>query len=360
VKIDVFAHICPQKFIDAFAKQKVSWEVVGKTALANGGAVLFNVDARLEVMDRYEDYVQVLTPTANAIEPYYDPKDENYLYLVKTFNDAVAEIANKYPDRFVASVAALPLNNIDAAIKEIDRTINEMGFKGILLDTPVFVHDAGRPVEAAYNYDTMKPLDLPEFMPIYETMSKLNLPIWIHPVGQAGVPVYSGEQRGKYVLSHVFGWPMESTMTMGRLICRGVMSKYPNLKFIIHHCGSAIVPALAGRIANEFDKFKAIGVLKFDQPGEEDPFLSKNAADYFRMFYADTALYGDTSGLMCGYDFFGPEHIIFGTDYPYDLVGGDKFIKKTVEAVYRMNVSDADKKKIFEDNARRIMRLDTG
>ena len=359
MKIDMFAHICPQKFIDVFAKQKVSWEkTVAKTAPANGGSALYDINARLEVMYRYEDYVQILTPTAKQIEAYYDPKDEAYSYLVKTFNDSLAEIVTKYPDRFLAAVAAVPINNIDATMKEIDRTINEMGFKGILLETPVFVYDAGRPVDMAYNYETMKPLDSPEFMPIYETMSKLNLPIWIHPIGQSGVPVYKGEKRGKYVLSHVFGWPMESAVAMGRLVCSGILNKYPNLKFIIHHCGSAIVPSLAGRIANEFDKFKAIGVLKFDQPGEEDPFINKNAADYFRMFYADTALYGDTAGLMCGYDFFGPEHILFGTDYPYDLAGGDKFIKKTIDAVYKMNISDADKNKIFEENAKRIMRLD--
>ncbi len=308
-------------------------------------------------MDRYEDYAQVLVPSGQVLEAFFSPKDS--AYLVQVFNDAVAEITQKHPDRFVAAVAALPLNNIDAALKEIDRTIKELGFKGILLHTPIFAYEEGRPIELGYNYNTMKPIDSPEFMPIYESMARHNLPIWIHPVGQGGVPVYSGEKRGKYVLSHVFGWPIESAMAMGRLICSGIMTKYPNLRFIIHHCGSGIVPALAGRIANEFDKFKAIGVLKFDQPGEEDPFKNKNAADYFRMFYADTALYGGTSGLMCGHEFFGAEHIVFGTDFPYDLAGGDKFIKKTVDAIYRMAVSDADKKMIFEDNARRILHLNT-
>lgn len=357
MKIDIYTHICPQKFIDAFDKQKVSWEKIPGTTRAVGGPALSDVGKRLEVMDRYEDYAQVLVPSGQVLEAFFSPKDS--AYLVQVFNDAVAEITQKHPDRFVAAVAALPLNNIDAALKEIDRTIKELGFKGILLHTPIFAYEEGRPIELGYNYNTMKPIDSPEFMPIYESMARHNLPIWIHPVGQGGVPVYSGEKRGKYVLSHVFGWPVESAMAMGRLICSGIMTKYPNLRFIIHHCGSGIVPALAGRIANEFDKFKAIGVLKFDQPGEEDPFKNKNAADYFRMFYADTALYGGTSGLMCGHEFFGAEHIVFGTDFPYDLAGGDKFIKKTVDAIYKMAVSDADKKMIFEDNARRILHLNT-
>lgn len=356
MKIDMYAHITPQKFIDAFDKRPVSWKIVARTTPAFGGASLYDLNKRLEIMDRYEDYVQVLTPTGQVIEPFYGPKDTPELSRI--FNDAVAEIISKHPHKFVAGVAQLPINNIDATLKEIDRTIKDLKFKGILLHTPIYVYEEGRPPEQGYNFTTMKPIDLPEFMPIYEKMSRYNLPIWIHPVGWGGVPVYSGEERGKYALSHVFGWPLESAMAMGRLVGSGILKKYPNLKFIIHHCGSAIVPGLAGRIANEFDKFRAAGILKGVQVNsEDDPFKSKNAADYFRMFYADTALYGDTAGLMCGYDFFGPEQIVFGTDFPYDMADGDKFTKKTIDAVYRMNISDADKQRIFEGNARRILQL---
>lgn len=76
------------------------------------------------------------------------------------------------------------------------------------------------------------------------------------------------------------------------------------------------------------------------------------------MFYGDTALYGDMAGLMCGYDFLGAEHILFGTDFPYDLVGGDKWIRKTIDAIYSMPVSDSDKNMIFEGNAKLILKLD--
>jgi len=356
MKIDVFAHICPQKFIDTFAKQAVSWEKVAKTSPILGGPALWDIDIRLRVMDRYEDYVQVLVPTGEVVEPFFSPKDT--AYLTKIFNDAAAEIITKYPDKFVGAVAALPMNNVDAALDEIDRAIDELGFKGILLHTPVYMYEEGRPVELDYNYEAMRPLDSPEFAPIYEIMSKYNLPIWIHPVGQGGVPHYSGEKRGKYALHHVFGWPIESAVAMGRLVSSGILSKYPNLRFIIHHCGSGIVPALAGRIEHEFDKFRYAGILKWEQPSEEDPLQTKPVVDYFKMFYADTSLYGDTSGLMCGYDFFGAEHMVFGTDFPYDLASGDKFIKKTIDAIYRMAVSDVDKKRIFEDNAKRILHLD--
>lgn len=226
------------------------------------------------------------------------------------------------------------------------------------MHTPVFVYEQGRPIEKGFNYETAKAIDLPEFMPIYERMSQYNRPIWIHPYGFGGTPVYSGEARGRYNLAHMFGWPVESAMAMSRIVCSGILSRYPNLRFITHHCGSGILPALIDRIDTEFEIDSLTGFTKWGQSDEENPFKTKRPIDYFRMFYADTALYGGVSGLECGHALFGAEHIVFGTDFPYDLAGGDRYIKKTIDAVYKMNISDADKKLIFEGNAKRILRLD--
>ena len=358
MKIDVFAHICPKEFIDYFSKHVMNVEKL--MGLDKGAVIrpLWDIDKRLEIMDKYEDYVQILVPTQPAAETFCSPKDAPQ--VARVYNDAMAEIVSKHQDKFVGAVAYLPLNNIDATLKEIDRAIDELGFKGILMDTPIYELKVPNKPEYGYNYETMKPIDLPEFWPIYETMSRRKLPIWIHPKGARGVPVYRGEENeewGKYGLSFVFGWPMESAMAMGRLVCSGVLAKYPNLRFIIHHCGSGIIPVLAGRLDYGFDFLRMKGV-KWGQPNGEDPFQFKSATDYFRMFYVDTALYGDVPGLMCGHDFFGVDHILFGTDTPYDLEGGEGFIRKTIDAVHRMNVSDGDKEKIFEGNAKRILNLD--
>lgn len=355
-KIDIFAHICPPRFIDAFSKKGVSWEKISGTAVPTGGPALWDMDKRLEVMDRYEDYVQLLVPSNEVIEVFFGPKDTPD--LARAFNDEVAEIIGKYPDRFVGAVAALPMNNIDAALKEMDRTLIELGFKGILMHTPIIVHEKGRSPALGPNYETMKAIDLPEFMPIYESMSKHNKPIWLHPVGYGSVPVYSGEKRGKYQIAHILGWPIESAMAMSRLVCGGILAKYPNLKFITHHCGSGIIPALEARLDYDYDKYRAIGTLKWDEPGEKDPFKSKRPIEYFRSFYADTAIYGGASALECGHSFFGAERMVFGTDFPFDTVNGDRFIEKTIDAVHRMNISDGDKELIFQGNAKRILHLD--
>lgn len=351
MKIDIFAHICPKKFIDYCSKHVANWGKIEQSAWPSRWPTLWDIDKRLAIMDRYEGYSQVLVSPGGM--PALSCSSKVAINLAQIYNDATAELVSKYPDRFVAAVAYLPLNDIDASLKEMDRAINGLGLKGICLNTPIF-----EVADSDYDYRTMRPIDSPEFLPIYQSLSKYDLPIWIHPQGQGGVPVYLGEKRGKYGLSEIFGWPLESAMAMGRLVCSGILSRYPNLKFIIHHCGSGIVPVLAGRIDGQIDTCKALG-MKWGQPGEENPFEKRAPTHYFKMFYADTALYGDTNGLMCGYAFFGAERMLFGTDFPFDTEGGDKYIRKTIDATQRMEISDADKMRIFEHNAKRILGLET-
>ena len=350
MKIDIYAHICPKEFIDYFSKHVVSPEKLKETDWPAGWSPLWDVDKRLAVMDKYEDYVQVLVPTGPAPSVFRSPKEG--AELARVFNNALAELVSKYPKKFVGAVAYLPLNNIDATLKEIDRVIGELGFKGICMDTPIYQLKKPDGVNYDYDYETIKPIDLPEFMPIYESMSRHKLPIWIHPRGRGTLPVYPGEERGKYLSHWAIGWPLESAIAMYRLVFSGVLAKYPNLRFIIHHCGSGIIPALAGRLDYPLDDN-----LKMVPLGKENPFQLKRPIEYFRMFYADTALGGDVAALMCGYTLFGAEHMLFGTDYPYDIEGGDKYIRNTINAVYRMNISDADKERIFEGNAKQILRL---
>jgi len=285
---------------------------------------LWDMDMRIEIMNKFEGLVQVLTPTGPCLERDASPDDA--AYLAKIYNDEMAELVLKYPDKFVAAVACLPLNNIDATLREIDRAINELGFKGINMNTPI----------------NGQPLDLPDFTPIYERMSDYNLPIWIHPTRHYSVPDYVGEDESKYALFHIFGWPYETSIGMARLVCSGILEKYPNLKFITHHAG-AMIPFCAGRIHTL---------------GGEPHFKVKHPIEYFRMFYNDTALNGNTPGLMCDHAFFGTEHLFFGTDMPYGPGLGERYTRLNIDAIEGMSISDCDKRKIFEENAKVLLRLD--
>ena len=357
MKIDMFAHICPRKFIDKLDhKGPVTWDMLSRTSRRVGGPALWDMDIRMQVMQKYEDYFQVLSSSADVVEPYFSPGE--VAEFTRLINDEMAEVVHKYPDKLLGAVARLPMTDIDAALREIERTIDGMGFKGIQLETPVYQYEEGRPVALGSNFETMKALDSPEFLPLFAEMARRDLPIWLHPVGFGGTPVYAGEKRGRYQLAHILGWPFESAMAMCRIVVSGILARYPNLKIITHHCGSAIIPALADRIDIELEQYRSLGVIKWEPP-LEDPFKVKRARDYLKSFYADTALYGDTPSLMCGFDYFGPEKMVFATDYPYDMDNGDLFIHRTVEAVQKMSISEADKQRIFAGNSKGLLGMST-
>jgi aminocarboxymuconate-semialdehyde decarboxylase len=85
--------------------------------------------------------------------------------------------------------------------------------------------------------------------------------------------------------------------------------------------------------------------------------LKRPPIEYFKMFYGDTALNGSAAGLMCGYRFFGADHLVFATDMPFDVEFGDRGTRKTIQSVEALDLSAAEKKMVYEDNARRLLRL---
>jgi hypothetical protein len=148
-------------------------------------------------------------------------------------------------------------------------------------------------------------------------MVKYNLPIWIHPYTNEKMEPDGGR----------LSWPYDTAATMDRIVQAGIFDAYPNIKFITHHCGS-MIPFFAKRIGRP---------------------------EQFRKFYADTAVYGNTDALMCGYAFFGADHLLFGTDAPLGPKNGLTW--QTIASVERMNIPDSDKEKIFIHNAVNLLRL---
>jgi len=246
----------------------------------------------------------------------------------------MAELVRKHPDRFVSAVACLPMNDIDCALEELERAIRDLNFRGIQLHSDI----------------NGKPLDSPEFEPVFEKMAAYNLPILLHPeIRTSQTPDYPGEEESKYLSFLIFGWPYRTTLAMTRLAMSGVFDRYPDLKVIAHHCG-AMVPFFEQRFHMiHFGHQMRMGV-------QQKPYLKKAPLDYLRMFYVDTAV-PSTSALMCGYAFFGADHMLFGTDMPYDAQVGHVYTRETILSTERMAIPDSEKKKIFEDNARALLRL---
>jgi predicted TIM-barrel fold metal-dependent hydrolase len=329
-KIDSFPHIMPAKYKDALYKAVPSGFYLQD--VIESLPTLWDLDHRFRIMDKFDGLMQILNICEPMVEHVADDKLAPELAMIA--NDAMAELVLKYPDRFPAAVACLPMNNMDAALKETDRAIKDLKFRGIQISTPI----------------QDRPLDDPEFMPLYEKMAKYNLPILIHPERGVDYPDYRTEKRSRYMIFSNFGWPYETTVAMTRLVFSGVFEKYPNLKILTHHCGG-MVPYLAERIIGSYDHAEMLRGARYKQN------LTRQPIDYFKMFYNDTAIYGNTPGLMCGYAFCGADHLLFGTDFPYDSQFGERYTRQTIEAIDNMQVAEAERKAVFEGNARRLFRL---
>ncbi|MBI2851120.1 MAG: amidohydrolase family protein [Chloroflexi bacterium] len=334
MKIDIFTHIIPPKYKEALlrrADQRFYTENWDKVIA--GTPALTDIDNRFRVLEKYEGLSQVLTVASPALEETASP--ENAEYLAQLANDELAELTLKYPDQFAAAVACLPMNDIEAALKEADRAINYLKFKGVQLYTPT----GG------------KALDSPELLHLYQKMAQYDLPIWIHPARGRAVPDYRSESHSRYYIYQMFGWPYETTAAMVRLVFSGVFDKFPGIKFITHHCG-AMIPFFSERLVIGQDYAEANLKAKWKQS------LNKPPIDYFRMFYADTALNGNAAALACGYAFFGPERTVFATDFPYDNENGERFTREVIKAVESLDIPQPDKDMVFEGNARRLLHLD--
>jgi predicted TIM-barrel fold metal-dependent hydrolase len=328
--IDINSHIIPAKY--KVALYKVAPQGFYIQNVIDSIPTLYNLEHRFKIMDKFEGLMQVLTLSSPPVEEIAEPAKA--VDLAKMANDEMAELVLKHPDRFAGAVACLPMNDMDATMKEVDRSINDLKFRGVQINTPT----------------NDKPLDSPEFEPLFERMSQYNLPIWIHPMRNPDYADYRTEKASKYIIYMMFGWPYETATAMTRLVFSKILERYKNLKIITHHAGG-IVPYLEQRIVGAHDNAEMLRGANHKQG------LTMSPIEYFKMFYYDTALYGSPAALMCCLAFCGAEHMLFGTDFPFDNQFGERYTKQTIEAIGQMGIDDSDKKKIFEDNSKKIMRL---
>jgi len=230
LKIDAYAHISPPRYTEALRQNYPKFY----NALLGKVTPLFDMEERFRIMDKYQPLVQVLTVgPVPPLEAFADP--QKAVDLARMANDEMAELILKYNDRFIAAIALLPMNNVEAALKETDRAINELGFKGIYMHSNI----------------NDKPLDSPEFRPLFEKMAKYDLPIYIHPWRGDDFSDYKTEKTSKYMIASIFGWPYETTAAMTRLVFSGIMEEYPSLKVVTHHCGG-MVPYYEQRILQHY------------------------------------------------------------------------------------------------------------
>ena len=333
-KIDIFTHIFPASYQAGVTRVAPNVKDIGKRM--RGIPMLVDLDERFRVMDRFEEYQQVLSIATPPIELFASPADA--IDLAKAANDGMAELVGRYPDRFPGFVASLPMNDPDAAAAELHRAVGDLGARGFQLFTNV----CGKPIVA------------PEFLPLFEAMARFDLPIWLHPYRGAEIPDYRTEDRSEYEIWWTFGWPYETSAAMARLVFAGYFDRFPELKIITHHMG-AMAPYFEGRVGPGWDQLGArtsdrdyAAVLRG---------LSKRPLDYFKMFYADTALFGAYDATVCGLKFFGVDRVLFASDAPFDPEKGPMYIRETIGIVDRLPISADERERIYWRNAARLLKL---
>jgi predicted TIM-barrel fold metal-dependent hydrolase len=338
MKIDIFNHIFPRKFFDKMVEHSPNRQDLFKRMQEVPCVV--DLDERFRKMDEFgDDYVQILSLPMPPIEVYGPPPVSTE--MAKLANDGLAELVHKYPHRFPAFVASLPMNDPDACVAEAQRATRQLGAVGV----QVFTNVLG------------KPLDLPEFMPLYDLMVKVDLPIWLHPARSAAFSDYKSEPKSLYEIWWTFGWPYETSAAMSRLVFAGLFDTHPTIKIITHHLG-AMIPYFEGRVGPGWDQ---LGSRTSDV--DYSLLLKKlkhRPLDYFHMFYADTALNGARDGTVCGLKFFGADKVLFATDSPFDPEQGSAYIRSTIAVIDSLDISPEERHAIYEGNARRLMKLKFG
>ena len=297
-KIDIFSHILTPEYVKKYLT--IAPEV-SKT-FEFGRPAMTDLTTREKLMLRNPDVLQIVTMGNVPLERYVSA--QNAIELSKVGNEEMAELVKTKPNLFYGAVGTIPVDDVDASLKIIEHCVNDLGLLGIQLFTTL----------------ERESFTEPKYRPVFALMAELDRPIWVHPAATK-----FGPSRGAFL------WPYESSCFMFDIVKAGIFADHPDLKIIIHHAG-AMIPYFWERV-------------RITMP--------KHSEKYLKYFYTDTALYGNTPGLMCAYDYFGADHILYGTDAPLGcgpLVGYGN-TQRTITAIEKMDITDEDKEKIFYGNA---------
>ncbi len=333
MKIDVFNHFSPQAYFEAFCARQPQHPAA---TLFPRRPELYDIDARLRLLDAIDDYAQLLCLANPPIEAIAGPDDSPA--LARFANDQLAATVKAHPDRFPGWIAGLPMNNPAAAVVEARRAIRQAGASGIQIFTNV----------------NGVPLSDPAYFDLFAVMAELDRPILVHPIRMGNHADYASETRSEAEVWFTFGWPYETSACMTRLIYAGIFDKLPGLEIVTHHMGG-MIPYFAEKITLGFEQIFFGSMEK--NPLAERAGLKRPPLDYFRMLYGDTATNGSVPATLCGHAFFGAERAVFATDAPFDPDGGVHLVRRTIAAVEALPIPAADKQRIFEGNPRALFKL---
>jgi aminocarboxymuconate-semialdehyde decarboxylase len=312
--IDFSSHIITREVEERLSSKK-NFQRIQKNFASESS----DPEARIKVMEKYGIHMQVLTQTTPILVGL---SAEEAAEVCRISNDAIGKICRSYPDKFIP-FAYVSLLDVEQAVYELDRAVNEWGCRGVIIGT---------------NHAN-KGVDDPQNKPFYEKVCEHDIPVFLHPMNWTS---YNLVEEDPAVM-RLFGWPFDTTIALLRLIVSGTMERHPTLKVVTHHLGGGMFPFFSNRFNIKLEK------LKKD--------MKKPLSESLDRVYGDTAVDGTAAALPCGHAFFGTERMLFGTDYPFSPEKGEVYLRENLGIIEDWDLPEEDKAKILGENAKSLLKL---
>ncbi len=279
---------------------------------------LSTIEVRLKDMDRMGIDIQAVSPAPNQTYYWTDPGMGQE--LARAVNERIAQIVAQWPDRFVG-LGTVPLQDSGLAVSELEYAVKKLGLRGVEINPNVNGLDL-----------TDVNLKLENF---FKKAQDLDIVIFMHPIGYT-----QGERLMDHYFNNVIGNPLETTVAASHLIFDGVMERHPKLKVVLPHAG--------GYLAHYW--------ARMDHAWKARPdcrtVIKKKPSSSLEKFYFDTITF-DAGMLKHLIERFGADHVLLGTDYPYDMG-----VEDPIGFINRISkLSSKDKNKIMGQNAARMLGI---
>lgn len=290
MKIDIHSHI---EIPDAAALLPPGHEVTPSPLSAESAAYqkrhneairdqILNPERKIADMKEMGLDMTVLSITPSQF--FYNADGPLAVRVARAQNDYIAALVGRYPQKFTG-VASVPMQNVNAAIAELERSVVELKLQGV---------EVGSNIRGRYLGD-------PAFLPFFEKARALNVPVLIHPCNVAGA-----ERMTDFYLPNLIGNPLDTTITAASLIFSGIFDRFPGVKILLEHAGGHL-PYIIGRMDHGWKV----------RP-ECRKFIQRSPAEYLGEFYFDTIAHGPEA-LKFLISRVGAARVLIGTDHPYDM-----------------------------------------
>jgi aminocarboxymuconate-semialdehyde decarboxylase len=324
VKYDLHTHYYPTAYFERIERGGGDFSFgtspTGQRIIRYRNARFFGITApmtdvakRLEDMDRFGIDVEVLslsTPNVFFVEGKAQAE------VARMVNDAYADLGAKHPGRFLG-LASIPMDDPDAALRELERALDELRMQGVVLLSNIRGRALADPV----------------YRPFLEEADRRRLCVFVHPM----IPV-AAEAFTEYVLGPIVGFPFDTTVAIAKLCYAGVFRQLPNIRWLVAHAGGA-VPYLMERLDSGWRDFAECRV-NIDEP----------PSVYLKRLYYDTVTFSPHN-LRLLREQVGADHMVMGSDYPH-LLGS---IEKAVSSIEAMDFTAREKERVFSGTALEIM-----